>query len=121
MTNKITIKNLATWIDNLKELAKADTAETMVHWFGQTAGEPLSIVGGWQKMFDKDYSDLFCCSKSHPENVMCVKIVTNDEFGVYCGVDDICIPLEWDDAPEAAAEYFTYEWERLMREHNEEV
>lgn len=130
MTNNNTIKNLATWIDNLKELAKADT-ETVVHWFGQTANAPFSIVGGWQKMFKEDYSDMFCCSKSQPEYVMCVKIVINDgqtcpdfeslnmptdRFG---NVDDTCIPLEWDDSAEAAAPFFLCEWERIMNEHQE--
>ena len=131
MNNKITIEKLAAWIDNLKELAKHDT-ENVLHWFGDTAGEPFSIVGGWQKMFEEDYSDLFCCSKSHPEYVMCVKIVENKgpyaytDFEVmnmptdcFGNVDDTCIPLEWDDHPECAAAFFLCEWERIMKEHGE--
>ena len=82
-------------------------------------------------MFDNnDFSDLFCCSKSQPEYVMCVKIAVNEgpyaytdfeamnmptnEFGE---VDDNCIPLELDDSAEAAAQFFLTEWERLMKEH----
>jgi len=80
-------------------------------------------------MFKEDYSDLFCCSKSQPEYVMCVKIVKNDGPYAYTDfeamnmptnrfgeVDDTCIPLEWDDSPEYAAEFFLHEWERIMRE-----
>ena len=129
MDTKFTKEQLAAWINNLKELAKQDT-ESLVHWFGPTAGENFSIVGGWQKMFDKDYSDLFCCSKSQPEYVMCIKIVVNEEL--WCPdfdslnmpwnkhfeeVDDTSVPLEWDDSPEAAAEFFEHEWERIMQNY----
>ena len=132
MNTKFTKEQLATWINNLKELAKQDT-ESLVHWFGQTAGESFSIVGDWQKMFDKDYSDLFCCSKSQPEYVMCIKIVVNEELwcpdfeslnmptDCYGNEDDTCIPLEWNDSAEAAAAFFLCEWERIMTEHGEEV
>ena len=131
-TNNTTIKNLAAWIDNLKELARHDT-ENVLHWFGDTVGEPFSIVGGWQKMFKEDYSDLFCCSESHPEYVMCVKIVVNDDQSCpdfesllmptdkFGGVDDTCIPLEWDDDPEYTAQFFLGEWERIMNEHKEKI
>ena len=127
-TTNNTIKNLAAWIDNLRELAKHDT-EHVLHWFVPTAGEPFSIVGGWQKMFKEDYSDLFCCSESHPEYVMCVKIVVNDDqccpdfdslnmpTDCFGNVDDTCIPLVWDDSAEAAAAFFLCEWERIMKEH----
>ena len=133
MNTKFTKEQLATWINNLKELAKQDT-ESLVHWFGPTAGESFSIVGGWQKLFDKDYSDLFCCSKSQPEYVMCIKIVVNEEL--WCPdfeslnmpwnehfeeVDDTSVPLEWDDSPEAAAEFFIHEWERIMRDYGEKL
>ena len=137
ITTNITIKSLAAWIDNLKELAKNDT-EHVVHWFGQTAGEPFSIVGGWQKMFSKDdlfnNSELFCCSKSQPEYAMCVKIAKNEGLYAYVDfevmnmpytkggeVDNTCIPLEWDDDPEMVAEFFLHEWERIMCEHDNEV
>lgn len=130
MTTKITVEALALWIDNLKNLAKEDT-EQVIHWFGATADKPLAIVGGWQRMFpERDYSDIFCCSKSHPEYVMCVKVAVND--GQPCPdfdslnmptedghVEDSCVPLEWDDDPEAAATFFLMEWHRLMQKSEE--
>ena len=130
MTTKFTKEQLAAWINNLKELAKQDT-ESLVHWFGPTAGESFSIVGGWQKLFNKDFSDLFCTSKSQPEYVMSVKVVENKGPYAYTDfeslnmpwnehfeeVDDTCVPLEWDDSPEAAAEFFEHEWERIMENY----
>lgn len=125
MNNKINTKELAVWIAGIKEAAKTD-AEEQVFWYVPTMNKPLSIVAGWTKMFDKDYSDIFCCSKSEPGYVMCIKVAVNteqlcldfdsfnmptDKFG---NVEDTCIPLEWDDMPEAAAEFFAHEWERLM-------
>ena len=126
--NKITIESLAAWIEDIKEAAKDDTSFSIA-WFKETEDKPLSIVAGWQKMFteDNDYSDIFCISKSHPEYVMCIKIAENDgpyaytdfdamnmptdEFG---DVEDTCMPLEWSDPPEVAAQFFLMEWERLM-------
>jgi hypothetical protein len=131
MTTKTTIKNLATWIEDIKEAAKDDNCFS-VAFFKDTEHEPFAIVAGWQKMFREDYSDLFCVSKSHPEYVMCVKIVTNDGQGCpdfealnmptdkFGEVDDTCIPLEWDDPSEVAAQFFLMEWERIMDEHREE-
>lgn len=131
MTTNTTIKNLAAWIDDLKEAAKDDNCFSIA-WFKDTENSPFAIIGGWQKMFKEDYSDLFCVSKSQPEYVMCIKIVINekdacpdfetmnmptDKFG---NVDDTCIPLEWDDSPEAAAAFFLCEWERIMKEHEDE-
>ena len=131
MNTKITVDHLAVWIENLKELAKNDT-ENVLHWFGQTAGEPFSIVGGWCKMFHgEDYTDIFCCSASHPEYAMCIKIVENKDqlaidfdsmpmpLGKHGEVDDTCIPLEWSDDPMYAAQFFLSEWERIMKEHSE--
>lgn len=134
MTNKITKEGLAAWIETIKEAAKADT-ESVIHWFGQTADEPFSIIAGWQKYFtNDDFSDVFCISKSHPEYVMCVKIAINDGPYAYTDfevmnmpldktgdVDDTCVPLEWDDDPEAAAMFFMHEWERIMKEHGKET
>ena len=125
MNTNITIENLAVWIRGIKECAKQDVSE-QIFWFVPTMNKRFSIIAGWKKMFKEDYSDLFCCSKSQPEQVMCVKIVVNsdiccpdfesmnmptDSFG---NVDDTCIPLEWDDSPEAAAAFFLCEWERHM-------
>ena len=132
MTTKFTKEQLATWINNLKELAKQDT-ESLVHWFGPTAGESFSIVGGWQKLFpNADMIDIFCCSKSKPEYVMSIKVVENKGPYAYADfdslnmpwnehfeeVDDTSVPLEWDDSPEAAAEFFMHEWERIMTNYN---
>lgn len=130
MTTNVTIKNLAEWIESLKAFAEGDH-ELLVSWFKDTKDSPFSIVGGWQKMFNNnDFSDLFCCSKAQPEYVMCIKIVKNEgpyayvDFDslnmptdCYGNVDDTCIPLEWDDAIEAAAAFFLCEWERIMTEY----
>lgn len=132
MTTNITIKNLATWIDELKEAAKDDSCFSIA-WFKDTIDSPFSIVAGWQKMFTEDYSDLFCCSKSEPEYVLCIKIAKNEGPYAYTdfdimnmptdklgNVDDTCIPLEWDDSSEAAAAFFLCEWERIMNEYKED-
>ena len=131
-TNNTTIKNLAAWIDDLKEAAKDDSCFSIA-WFKDTVDSPFSIVAGWQKMFTEDYSDLFCCSKSEPEYVMCIKIAKNEGPYAYTdfdvmnmpmdklgNVDDTCIPLEWDDSSEAAAAFFLCEWERIMNEYKED-
>ena len=139
--NKVTIKQqLAIWITGLKEAAKLDMEDThtkrpgaTIYWFGPTVNSPFSIVAGWKKMFKEDFSDLFCCSNTYPEYVMCIKVVVNNgpcntDFDslptpMYGEdeLDDTCIPLEWDDSPEAAAEFFLMEWERIMKEHGEEI
>jgi len=132
MTTTTTIKNLAAWIDDLKEAAKDDNCFSIA-WFKDTENSPFAIIGGWQKMFKEDYSDLFCCSKTEPEYVMCIKIAKNEGPYAYTdfdamnmptdklgNVDDTCIPLEWDDSSEAAAAFFLCEWERIMTEHGED-
>lgn len=133
MNNKFTIDELTVWIAGIIECAKRDES-CQVYWFVPTMRKPFSIVAGWQKMFTEDYSYVFCCSKSKPEYVMCIKVVENDEQ--YCPdfdslkmpinkhfeeVDDTSVPLEWDDNPKAAAEFFMHEWERIMAAHGEEV
>ena len=133
MNNIFTIDELAIWITGIIECAKQDVVE-QIFWFVPTMRKPFRIVAGWQKMFtDNNYSDLFCCSKSQPEYVMSIKIVENDEQ--YCPdfdslnmpinkhfeeVDDTSVPLEWDDNPKAAAEFFMHEWERIMEAHGED-
>ncbi len=134
MNTKVTIESLAEWIEDIKEAAKEDTSFSIA-WFKGTVDKPFSIVAGWQKTFTgADYSDVFCCSKSHPEYVMCVKIAINDGPYAYTDfevmnmpfdpetneVDDTCIPLEWDDSAEAAAQFFLMEWERIMEEYTDE-
>lgn len=127
------LKNLTSWVEDIKEAARDDTSFSIA-WFQDTEGSPFSIIAGWQKMFKEDYSDTFCCSKSCPEYVMCIKIAINEgsyacvDFDVmnmpldeYGEVDDTCIPLEWDDLPEIAAQFFLMEWERIMEEHGETI
>ena len=128
MITKFTKEELAIWIAGIKECAKQDT-EKQTFCFIPTINSPFSIVAGWKHM---PLPDVFCISKSHPEYVMCVKIVVNDEqhccfdsFNMPTDkngvVDDTCIPLEWDDAPEAAAEFFMHEWERIMSEYADQI
>lgn len=132
--NKITIESLAKWIEDIKEAAKDDTSFSIA-WFKDTKDKPFSIIAGWQKMFtENDFSDVFCCSKSHPEYVMCIKVAVNEGPYTYVDfedmampvdkngeVDDTCIPLEWDDPAEVAAQFFMMEWERLLKEHSKEI
>jgi hypothetical protein len=133
MNTKITTEKLAVWIAGIKECAKQDD-KAQVWWFVPTWNKPFCIVAGWQKMFTNgDFSDVFCCSKSRPEYAMCLKIVVNDgkldpDFASLTmpvdknnEVDDTCVPLEWDDNPECAAEFFMHEFERIMEEHGEEI
>lgn len=134
MNNKITIESLAQWIDAMKEAAKDDTSFS-ISWFPETVDKPFSIIAGWQKKFMYGgFPDMFCCSKSNPEYVMCIKIAVNEDKNWYCEfdsmdmpvdkdgeVDDTLIMLEWEDSSEAVAEFFIHEWERVMEEHGEEI
>ena len=133
MNTTFTLENLTEWIETIKEAAKEDTSFSIA-WFKPTSETPFSIIAGWQKMFtNNDFSDLFCVSKSHPEYVMCIKVAVNDGPYAYTDfevmnmptdklgeVDDTCMPLEWNDPPEVAAQFFMMEWERIMEEHSEE-
>lgn len=134
MNNTFTVEELAIWIRGIKEAARLDD-DTDIFWFVPTMNKPFSIVAGWKKMFvDQNYSDIFCSSASRPEYAMCIKVAisqkpfTNatfeDMFPPLCmngEDDDTCIPLEWGDDPEYAAEFFTHEWERIMESHKEEI
>ena len=128
--NDIKVEHLAVWIAGIKECARRDD-NSQIFWFLPTMNKPFCIIAGWEKWFE---SEAFCCSKSQPEYVMCIKIVENDEHAAYVDfdtlympvdkngeVEDTCIPLEWDDSPEAAAQFFLGEWERIMKEHGEEI
>ena len=123
-----TIKNLAAWIEALKEAAKDDNCFS-VAWFKDTVEYPFAIVGGWMKGFER-FSDLFCTSKANPDYAMCVKVVVNDlecqdfekfELPVdkYDEVEDLCVALEPNDNSEAFAVFLLGEWERIMKEHGE--
>ena len=114
-------QQLAVWITGVIEAAKQDTEET-IFLFVPTMDKPFIIIAGWKNHNSKfDMSDLFCCSKSAPEKAMYLQIADNtdiastnfDDFTT--AEDSICIPLEWDDNPEVVAEFFTMEFERLMK------
>lgn len=129
MTTKFTKEQLAAWIEDIKEAAKEDTVFSIACFPG-TEKESLSIVAGWVPLFsDKsEVSNLFCCSKSHPEYVMCIKIAENDGPFAYIDYEPMNMPvnpetneventeimLEWDDPADYAAEFIMHEWERLM-------
>jgi hypothetical protein len=131
--NKITLESLAQWIEDIKEAAKDDTSFSIA-WFKETENKPFSIVAGWTEGAFEDYSNIFCVSKSEPKYVMALKIAINEGPYAYTDfdamsipldkngeVDSACIPLEWNDSPEAAAQFFLMEWERIMEEHGEEL
>ena len=136
MTAKFTKEQLAEWIENIKLFAEGDH-ELSIAWFKGTKDSPLAIVAGWSPLFsDKsEVSDLFCCSKSHPEYVMCIKIAKNEGPYVYIDYEFMNMPidpttgeventevmLEWDDPADYAAEFFMHEWERLMETCEEEL
>ena len=134
MNREAILKDLAIWINDLKESARRDDAIS-ISWFKGTKDAPFSIIGGWAEGFNGDYADIFCISKADPYYAMCVKVAINEGPYAYTDfeimnmpydeksgeVDDTCIPLEWDDNPEVAAQFFLGEWERIMKEHGEEV
>lgn len=130
MNTTITKENLAAWIQELIYAAKSDTP-IAIAYYEETAAEPICLVGGWKKVFkNNDQSDIFCMSASKPGYIMSVKIVPNGAadfeytepvISPNGDVDDTCFPLEWDDNPVYAADFFIQEWERLMKEHQEEV
>ena len=125
-----TVKNLAAWIEDLKEAARDDDCFS-VAYFEAAPAYPFTIVGGWRKGFER-FSDIFCTSKSHPDYAMCVNIVVNDpecedfekfELPVdkHGEVEDLCVALEHDDNSEAFAVFLLGEWERIMEEHGEAI
>lgn len=126
MNKTFTIGQLVTWVESLKAAAKNDE-QFLVDWFIPTMESPFSIVGGWLEGFDPSQADLFCQSKSNPTYCMCIKIIVNEGPYAYCDfetldmpmsedgeVDDNCFALEWDENPEAIANFFMIEWEQLM-------
>ena len=132
--NMISELSLTVWIEGIKKCAEEDTAD-QVFWYVPTMNSPFSIVAGWMKAFSNgDFTDMFCCSKSQPEYVMCVKVISNEGPYAYADfeslnmptdklgeVDDTCIPLEWNDSAESAAQFFMHEWCRIMKEHGKEI
>jgi hypothetical protein len=136
MNTKFTKEQLAQWIEDIKEAAKDDTSFSIA-WFKETEDAPFSIIAGWAPLFaeESEVSDLFCCSKSHPEYVMCIKIAQNEGPYAYIDyefmdmptdpktgeVDNTEVMLEWDDPADYAAEFFTHEWKRIMEEYGEKI
>lgn len=136
MTTKFTKEQLAEWLEDIKEAAKDDDSFSIA-WFKGTENEPLSIIAGWQECFadNSGVDDLFCCSKSHPKYVMCVKIAKNEGPYAYVDYEFMCMPtepnseeventevmLEWDDPADYVAEFFVHEWERLMADNGYEI
>lgn len=131
MNTNITKEQLTVWVAGIMECAKQDSEEK-VWWFVPTLKTPFAIVAGWKKMFDNgDFSDIFCCSKSNPERVMCLSVVSSNSFpatdfesiaiprSIFGAEEDVCIPLEWEDSPEVAADFFLMEWERITKENSE--
>ena len=134
MNTKFTKEQLAAWIEDIKKAAKEDQSFSIA-WFKPTEDEALSIIAGWQECFadNSEVDDLFCCSKSNPRYVMCIKIAENDGPYDYTDyeimnmpydrvtkeVEDTEIMLEWDDPADYAAEFFMHEWERLMEIYGE--
>jgi hypothetical protein len=133
MNTVFTKEDLVNWIESLKGFAEGDH-ELLISWFKGTKDQPFSIIGGWMECFsDKsEVDDLFCCSKSNPKYVMCVKIAVNEGPYAYTDyeimnmpydqvtgdVDDTEQMLEWEDDPEELADFLTHEWERIMETWN---
>ena len=134
MNTKFTKEQLAAWIEDIKGFAEGDH-ELSIAWFKPTKDEALSIIAGWQECFadNSEVDDLFCCSKSNPRYVMCIKIAENDGPYAYTDYEIMNMPydrvteeventeimLEWDDPADYAAEFFMHEWERLMEIYGE--
>ena len=133
MNRDIMIKDLTSWIkDTIESAVKDETFD--ISWFNGTKDAPFSIIAGWERGFSENYADLICISKSNPEYAMCIKIVINERPYAYtdfelmnmpCSadgtVDDTCVALQWEDDPVEAAQFFLGEWERIMKEHGEEI
>ena len=122
MNTTFTKEALAGWIKGLMQAAKEDE-QFEVSWFIPTKHSHFSIIGGWVDGYDPNYADLFCMSKSNPTKAMCVDVVDNEDtlITIEEEVESTHIVLELDDNPEAAAEFFMHEWERLMEEAGEAV
>lgn len=130
--NKDTIKNLAEWIEDLKEAANNDERFS-ISWFKETEDKPFSIVGGWDEGFSADYNDILYISRSNPTYAMCVKIAVNKGPYAYTDfemmdmptdsdgdIEDTCISLELNENAEALAMFLYTEWERIMKEYGGE-
>ena len=119
------IKELADWIEELKQLAK-DDAPIAISWFKGTMNEPFALIGGWQGDYAEELKGIVCLSKADPTYAMCVKIAINEGPYAYTDfeimnmptygdgeVDDTCFALEYDDDPVQLAKFLANEWERI--------
>lgn len=130
MNTTFTKEALVAWIKEVIKAAKEDTSES-ISYFEGTINEPICLVAGWHKVFkDNKVADIFCMSPSKPGCIMSIKVVPNGAgsfdstdpvISPNGSVDDTCFPLEWDDNPNFAADFFTQEWERITEEHKEEI
>lgn len=134
MNREVILKDLAEWIKGLKESAKNDETFS-ISWFNGTGDYPFCIVGGWADGYDERDIDILCISKSNPTYAMSVKVAINEGPYAYTDfelmdmpydretgtLDDTEMVLEWDDDPEEAAQFFLGEWERIMKEHGEDI
>jgi hypothetical protein len=113
MNNTFTKEALTAWIAGLKEAAKNDE-QFEVSKFIPTKHSRFSIIGGWVDGYLPNFADLFCASKSDPSRVLCVAVADNEDTAPEAALINSHIVLEWEDDPEAVAEFFMYEWERKM-------
>lgn len=131
MKRETMLKNLAEWIESLKQDAKDDNCYSIA-WFSDTKNEPFSIIAGWLEGFSADYSDFLCVSKADPCYALSIKIAVNEGPYAYTDfeimdmpvaengeVDDTCIALEYGDDAKSLAEFFLGEWERITDEYKE--
>lgn len=134
MNKMFTKEALTGWIKGLIQAAKEDE-QFSVSWFIPTKEESFCIVGGWlESGFDPTDRDIFCISESNPKYAMAIKVVINEGPYAYCDfetlnmpmdinnpdeVDDTCMILEWNENPEAIAEFIGGEWARITEEYRE--
>lgn len=125
-TNKINQEELVAWVAEVKQAAKEDK-KFEVSFFPGTRNSKACIMAGWSSGFGAEYSDLLCTGKSDPSEAMCITIVKNpgegdmsqrsfDSFDFpECDgeEEDITVAIELDDMPEAIADFYAGECERL--------
>jgi hypothetical protein len=131
--DKNILKQLTEWIRLLMEEAKKDSNLAVSRFqLPKDSESPFKIVGGWSGGFSEEYADLLYVSKSKPYYAMCIKVAVEDDSHVYSckdfdslsmptykhgEVDDTCVPLELNDDPEQAAQFFLHEYERITKEY----
>lgn len=136
MITRDSLKNIiAGFVQGLVDNAKEDTDMAMtVARVLCLDDAKFTIVGGWNYGIHFDcYGDLLCVNTSNPNYAMCVRIVENTgvEASDFASlqrpiapdgtVEDTTIALEWNDDVDSAAAWLLSEWERIMKEHGEEV